>query len=467
MLVPRPRLVGRMAGAFLVAALLLPTVPGTALGWANNGDGYGTHDWFIDQAVRVLDGRAADWFDAAAARLASDDPDTDRTLGNVGDHVYRVPGAGGGGVQRISAHYSAALSLYRAGAKARSAGDSSAASTRFTAASREIGLLSHYLTDILQPYHAALAGAHKDTAHNRYEKLVAPLMRRAGDMPAWHSTSRSVAEIVNIRTTAIAAAAYGRSKFSALHAEITASPTTLTTRARDITGKLARHAAQDLANIIWSISRDAGESPEVSKLTATVKWVGAAAGEPSQAVFVKARDALGRPIEGLEVRISWPLPDGGTRTVLRWTDPKGFAKYHAGIGGGALMVRRYVTVSATATTAATTKTISPWFMATRRLADGRAGFKTVVQDPTAQAGETAVVKSVARDRKGRPMAGLLVTWTWKDGKKTLKATGLTDGNGRAFTTIPIRASMSSGLSVSAHVQAASRNRYSSVGIRRP
>ena len=463
---PRHRLVGRIAGAFVVATLVLPAVPGTALGWANNGDSYGTHDWFIDQAVRVLDGRAADWFDAAEARLASDDPDTNRALGNIGDHVYRVPGAGGGAVQRVSEHYSAALALYRAGSAARTGGDDATARARFGEASYEIGILSHYLTDILQPYHAALAGVDKDTAHNTYEKLVAPLMRHASDLPAWHSSSRSVFQIANIRTTTIAAAAYARGKFKALHAEITASPSKLTTRARDITGKLARRAAQDLANIIWSISRGVGESPDVAKLKATIKWVGAARNEPRQAVFVKARDALGRPIEGLEVAISWPLPDGGTRTVLRWTDPKGLTQYRAGVGGGPLMIRRYVTVSATATTPAAKKTISPWFMATRRLADGRAGFKTVVSDATVTPGETAVARTTARDRKGRPMAGLLVTWTWKVGAKTIKASGLTDATGRAITSLPITTATATRFSVSAHVQAASRNRYAAASLRR-
>jgi len=54
-----PRRVGRLGAAALVVTLVLSATPGAALGWANNGDSYGTHDWFIDQAVRILDGRAA------------------------------------------------------------------------------------------------------------------------------------------------------------------------------------------------------------------------------------------------------------------------------------------------------------------------------------------------------------------------------------------------------------------------
>ena len=29
--------------------------PAPVLGWANNGDGYGTHDWVVDQAVKGID----------------------------------------------------------------------------------------------------------------------------------------------------------------------------------------------------------------------------------------------------------------------------------------------------------------------------------------------------------------------------------------------------------------------------
>ena len=51
-----------------IAALLLAALvaPAPVAGWANAGDGYSTHDWVIDQAVKVLDGKAG-WFDAAAA----------------------------------------------------------------------------------------------------------------------------------------------------------------------------------------------------------------------------------------------------------------------------------------------------------------------------------------------------------------------------------------------------------------
>ncbi len=457
---------GRFAAALLAVAVLVPAIPGSAQAWAHGFDGYGTHDWFIDQAMRVLDGRVDDWFDPAIARLSSDDPDVYRHLGLPADHVYREVGIRGGAVQRASDHYSAALAHYREGAAARLAGDQSAARAGFDRASHEIGLLSHYLTDLLQPYHSAYAGLNKTTLHGAYERLVAPVTRRASDSPAWHNPSRSVSQIANIRTTVAAAAAYSRSKFAALHAEMKASPSRFTTRSRDITGRLLRRGAQDLANIVWSVSKGVGESPDVANLTARIKYVGVASREPYQAVFVTASDDRGRPIEGLEVAVTWPLADGSTETVYRWTDPTGFTKYITPMDGGPLMTRRNVVVTA-AGTPGSPRTAATWFMVTRPLADGTAGFRTVVADATVAPGETALVTSIARDGKGRAMAGLLVTWTWKVGTKTIRMKGLTDAYGRARATMLVTADMpTTRITVSAHVQAASRNRYSSTSLRR-
>ncbi len=453
--------------AVLAATIAAPALPGTARAWTHATDGYSTHDWFIDQAVAVLNGRANDWFDAEVARLASDDPDTIPALADGISHVYRESGARGGAVQRISEHYSAALAQYRAGASARAGGSDGAARTAFRAASHEIGLLSHYLTDIMQPYHSAAAGTGKDSIHHDYEMLVDPLTRRASDMSSWHTSSRSVSKIGNIRSVAVAAAAYSRSKFSALHAEMTASRSRLTTRAKEITGALARRAAQDLANIIWSVSQGAGKSPDVASLRTKVKWVGVAANEPYQGLYIWAKDSAGRPIEGLEVVISWPLADGGTTTVKRWTDPNGYIKYSRAVGGGPLLVRRTINLKTTATLPDATRTASTWFQATPRLASGTAGLKTVIRDATLKPGQQALVTTLARDTAGRPVPGLPVTWTWKYGSKTIVTKGITGADGKARTSRTVYSTTTTKtITVTAHVQAASSNRYASTSFRR-
>ena len=66
----------RIAAAALIGAALL--APASALGWANNFDNYGTHDWILDQALKVLDGRVDDWLDHDLALVHTDDPDYTR-----------------------------------------------------------------------------------------------------------------------------------------------------------------------------------------------------------------------------------------------------------------------------------------------------------------------------------------------------------------------------------------------------
>ena len=129
--VPKPR---RFIGILLALALLATTIAPVAA-WNNGGDdpGYGTHDWVIDAALRVLDGRANGWFNASTARLHSDDPDNAGSTGE-NDHVYRDTGIRGGAIHRVAEHYAAAVRHHKA--------------ANYAAASREIGLMAHYYSDV-------------------------------------------------------------------------------------------------------------------------------------------------------------------------------------------------------------------------------------------------------------------------------------------------------------------------------
>jgi len=125
---------------FILAAVLAFgfAVP-SALAWCGDGDGYGTHDWVLAEAIRLA-GPDASWVDVRAALLTSDDPDetTDWTM-----HGFRLrgPWGYGGAVQSTT-------DLYHEAVTSLGAGD------RLTA-SRSLGLLSHYYSDVLQPFHAA------------------------------------------------------------------------------------------------------------------------------------------------------------------------------------------------------------------------------------------------------------------------------------------------------------------------
>ena len=457
-----PSSVSRIILPLIVAvALLLPAVPVAA--WTASATGYSTHDWIVDQAVKVLDGRASDWFNAAVAREASDDPDTD----GVPDiyHVYRDVGKRGGAVHRITEHYAAAMRLYQEGVAARSAGNASTASARFQAASREIGWLSHYYTDILVPYHSHYDGIGQDTAHHQYEALVGQQTRKAGDRPDWSSSRRSVATISSIRTSAIGAAAYSRTFYPELHSLVLASPTKLTARMSEITGLLLVRSANDLADIIWSISAGKGNAAPIGSLSASVKWTYPVKNEPWQGVFVTATDTAGRPMEGLEVLITLPLPVGSTTTVKVFTDPKGQAKWAGQIGASAHLVRQDVT--ARATTDGRTVTGMTWWATSPVLASGSDGFRSWVDNATPVAGEYVTVRSTVRDTAGRAVVGIRVNWTWSYGATKQSTTALTNSQGVAASKRLVSSSTTfDTVVIDAHVQSGSGNRYSRAAFQR-
>ena len=74
------RSTARVLGSLMLLAGLLTSAVAVSpvAAWTANEDEYATHDWLVDQAVRVLDGRV-DWLDVEAAILSSDDPDADKS----------------------------------------------------------------------------------------------------------------------------------------------------------------------------------------------------------------------------------------------------------------------------------------------------------------------------------------------------------------------------------------------------
>ena len=433
--------------AFLLGSAVLVTSASPTVAWNNGGNdpGYGTHDWVIDAALKVLDGRVDGWFNAGVARLASDDPDNVGATGE-NDHVYRDTGIRGGAIHRVAEHYSAAEGHYRAG--------------RYTDASREIGLMSHYLSDIMMPWHSHYDGIGA-AGHLAYEQLVGARQGSASASPEWVSGRRTVSTLTNARTTAIKAAAYSRSFFTELHAEFVKDTTTLNARVRDITKLLMVRTANDLADMIWSISQGKGVPPKVAKLATSVKWPYAKQNEPWQGVYVTATDAAGKPIEGLRVQLTLPIPYGSTTKVLVWTDQNGWAKWAGGIGTSPYWQKRTVTASATTNGSTVTGTTSfvtspPW-----------GTFRTTINEPRPVAGESVTVTSTAIDSSGKPMKGLNVTWTWDYGSTTIKTSALTDSSGVARSSRVVTTSTTfNAVNVTAHAISASSNRKVTVSFQR-
>jgi hypothetical protein len=422
-----------------------------AAAWGDSAAGYGTHDWIVDQALAILDhaGKRPAWFDRDLALAHTDDPDTlemEADHSRDVEHVYRDTAKRGGAVQRIADHYGAALDALDA--------------EDWDEATYQVAMLSHFLADISQPWHSAAAGLTKTSSHYYYELAVQRKTTSPTAAAGWADRTQAVSLISNIRRTAAAEAAYSRARFAALYDAWIGSDGSITNATVSrLTGEVLRRAARDLANVIWSIDQGRGRAPDVASLTTKLKWVGVKNGEPYQALYTWAKDAAGNGIEGLQVNVSWPNADGSRTAYRTWTDAAGYVKLTLATPKLPLLRRQDVPVTVSENGITTRRT--PWFIPSPRLASGAAGFKTVVNDSTPDAGQTVRITSLARDTAGRPVKGLLVTWTLDYGSRTIRATGITNEHGKAYAWRTITsATTSRTVKITAHVQSASSNRYS-------
>lgn len=169
----RPSLAQRLGAGVLAALLVLPVAAGPVAAWSNAGNNFGTHDWILDQALRLLDARGIGhgWVDRTIALQATDDPDDIEVKADSSrsvEHTYTDGGKRGGAIHRITEHYAKILRSYAAGKAASLAGDSATAAAKYDDASYHLGMLAHFWGDISQPYHTHRDAIGKDTAHHAY-----------------------------------------------------------------------------------------------------------------------------------------------------------------------------------------------------------------------------------------------------------------------------------------------------------
>lgn len=446
----------RLGAATLATLLAFAGVAAPVAGWANGpdgGNGYGSHDWILDQALRFLTARgvSTSWVDRDIALLATDDPDKIEVAADPSrdiEHVYTAGGRRGGAVHRITEHYAAMLREYATG--------------DYDGASYQLGMLAHFYGDILQPYHTSRDAIGQTTKHFAYEMLVDDDNRHPTDAPGWSivGTSWVVKNITNIRTSALAAAAYSRARYTSLAANFDANDTSLSSAANTVTKEVLRRASGDLANIISTVPKGIGNAPAVGSLTITLRWRGVKTNEVSERLDGKVLDVNGDPIEGVLVKISWPMPDGSKKIMPFWTDELGNGHIYGVVGSNTYMAHQ--TVTATVKTNLTTVTKSTWWYRTKRLADGTAGFKTSISDSTVVAGQTVTVTATAKTSTGSPIVGLLITYSWYVGSTTITTTAYTDSAGNAKSSYKVLSSTTrSTITVTARTSAYSINRSSS------
>ena len=447
---PRPS--RRPLASLALGLVLLAGMATPALGWANGGNlgnAYGTHDWIVGQAYKVFGDQPPAWFDLQTALLATDDPD--KLFWATNEHVFYEKGYGRGAVDRIAEFYHQALTAHLAG-------DEQMASTAF-------GWMAHYYGDILQPYHTNYAAVHLGDSHRRYEMLVEAVTRNPDASPVWSTTDRDPKTVADVRPFAIAAAAYSRRFFPELYRLFKVDETVLAPRVSEITGFLLMRASSDLADMLYSIDEGVGEAAPVASVKSSIRWRYAAK-NTTQTVYVTVKGAEGQPLEGVRVDIAFPKATGGTSLLRRYTTASGTVTAYGAIGDSPFGRRRDVVV--TVKTGDVVKTAATWFVTSRRLATGSAGFKSWVSRTTAIPGQTVRIATLARDRLGRPVANVKVNTTWTFGNGQVRTTtAFTDVTGRVLTIMPITDEIPVGtVKVVARAQSGSVNRVSSTSFRR-
>jgi len=400
--------------SFVVALVLAASFPAAPAGaWRNGGDsgnGYGTHDWVLDEAIRLA-GTDGAWIDRDVALLATDDPDSEGTSKRL--HVFYERGIYGGAPTMVTDLYYEAVEAYRTGDRER--------------ASRAIGTMSHYYSDVTNPFHAAAAAA-RSPLHNAYEMAVEDLTSEPGVNRDW-VTSSTATSTADVRLMTVRVAALSRRFYPALLASFSASGTIETTLpvVHDLTVRMLDRACADLAAVIASVPGGGKIAGPPARMRAdmsrhTVSW------GSTPCARMTCLDASGTPISGVAVVFSWPT-DTGAVSVVRYTDPHGVARCWKTIGRDPLNAKMRVTAIASAS--GTSTTAATWYTAGDMLATGSAGLRTTLSSYHPRRGSVVIARAYARDASGGPVEGLNVTFSWKYRTKTVTAEAVTDASGVA------------------------------------
>ncbi|HEY5549448.1 MAG TPA: hypothetical protein VIL17_07665 [Coriobacteriia bacterium] len=331
----------------IAGAMLLGAIPATALAWSNGpakkghaGDGYGTHDWILDRAIKLA-GANGTWVIRTTALLATDDPDSQRTPSTY--HWYSDSGSLRGAPQMVSELYHQAIVAYQAGDR--------------VAASRYLGTLSHYYDDITQPFHTTSKALPYGALHNRYEYAVDDHQNTPAKSRSW-VTARPTVPVTDIRSKTVDAALYARSLFPRLLASYKRSRSVTKGTTNKVTRLVMSRAVNDLADIISSIPSGVGEATAPAAVDMSLS---ATNPRPTQRLgtLVTITDANGAPINAVGVKFEWRLPTG-TVTWLTFTDANGYAYRYQTISSLPFLQQAFTTtyVTVNGTTTATDR----WFM---------------------------------------------------------------------------------------------------------
>jgi hypothetical protein len=224
-----------------------------AFAWSNGpqyGQGFGTHDWVLYQANRLAAEQGYAWVDEPLAVATTDDPDT--VLHDSYYHVYDIWGdTYGNSPQRVADLYRQAVGELKAGDRA--------------AASRTVGMLSHYYADTANPLHTDQTPA-ETRMHSRYEDAVDNQTREPESLPGVIGP-HTVSPVSDPTAFTADAARSAHGSYEQLVSEYNRSGNDAAAQA--ITAESLNRAVDGVADIIAGITVAAGVEPSAAAPTTT------------------------------------------------------------------------------------------------------------------------------------------------------------------------------------------------------
>ncbi len=333
---PTRRVVTVTATALCAAGLVAAVLPAPdAQAWGNGGDrkgpggtvrnGYGTHDWIVDQAYRIAGGKAGvgGWFDPAVARRWSGYPDVYRSAATKGDHVFKESGGGRGAAQKSAEYYVRTVRAYQSG--------------DYRDASKWFGIMAHYVGDVSMPYHAKADSRDNSATARRYEVHTSGLTSRAGAAHDLCPKPASLPRVTDARQVISDIARRSRPYAGKLRGILTSRGPGA---ARAITRKVLPLSCNSLASLLRSIPRASAMPARVARVKVRLIRTKVVLGRTPK-IDVSAFDSRGRRIDGAEVRVDWP----GTKHDGRFfTMPNGPKRNHGGRASSSAQAKVHVTV---------------------------------------------------------------------------------------------------------------------------
>ena len=416
-------------GMLLLVSMTLALCCGVpaAMAWSNgppaggkDGYGYGTHDWILEHAI-VLAGSPA-WIDTDTALYHSNDPDyavahpgTSICDPSIVDwHVFRDSGKSRGGPQAAADYYYEAVQALSKGAT--------------ETASEKLGIMSHYYSDMLVPFHTTYDALKHENEHLAYELDVDVHTHQYSDNRGWLVQAPRVA-VTDIRALAIRAAYYSRSRYPTLRDRYESGSHLGDAKVDSITREVLSRSINDLADIIRSMPTSSAISYPPKEMTASISKHYPGPGRKICA-YAECLDSSGKPLEGIRVDFHWPKVGGGTTKLTAYSDVHGIAHNWFTVPSGLPLMQGY-TVKLSSSSGGASIADSTWFMVTPPLADGADGIKTSVSDHTPNQNTVVKVSTVVHDTDGHAVAGLPCTFSWAFKHGTVSYTTVTGPGGVA------------------------------------